>query len=69
MRYLADLHVHSPYSLATSKSATLSNFAAWATVKGLNLIGGAANSGNNYCLLKPVFFGWPDRLRLHPCRA
>lgn len=39
MRYLADLHVHSPYSLATSKTATLANFSAWATVKGLSLIG------------------------------
>lgn len=39
MRYLADLHVHSPFSLATSQTATLANLAAWGAVKGLNLIG------------------------------
>jgi PHP family Zn ribbon phosphoesterase len=39
MRYLADLHVHSPYSLATSKTSTLANLAAWAAIKGLALVG------------------------------
>ncbi|HSH12093.1 MAG TPA: endonuclease Q family protein [Desulfurivibrionaceae bacterium] len=39
MRYLADLHVHSPFSLATSQASTLANLAAWGAVKGLSLIG------------------------------
>lgn len=36
MRYLADLHVHSPFSRATSQTST---HATWGAVKGLNLIG------------------------------
>jgi uncharacterized protein (TIGR00375 family) len=39
MRYLADLHTHSHFSLATSKIATLAHFAAWASAKGLSLVG------------------------------
>lgn len=39
MRYLADLHVHSPFALATSRDATLPGLAAWAAIKGLSLIG------------------------------
>lgn len=39
MNFLADLHIHSPYSRATSKNSTLSGLASWAQVKGINLIG------------------------------
>jgi uncharacterized protein (TIGR00375 family) len=39
MTYLADLHSHSPFSLATSRAATLAGLAGWAGVKGLALIG------------------------------
>lgn len=39
MSYLADLHVHSPFSLATSRNATLANLASWAVVKGIDLVG------------------------------
>jgi DNA helicase II / ATP-dependent DNA helicase PcrA len=39
MNYLADLHIHSPFSRATSKTSSLSGLFAWARVKGLHLIG------------------------------
>ncbi len=39
MRYLADLHIHSCYSRATSKASNLHGLAAWARVKGINLLG------------------------------
>jgi uncharacterized protein (TIGR00375 family) len=39
MRYITDLHIHSKYSRACSKSLTLSNLAAWAAVKGIDILG------------------------------
>jgi len=39
MRYIADLHIHSPFSRATSKAGNLQGLAAWARVKGIHLIG------------------------------
>ncbi|HPH44141.1 MAG TPA: endonuclease Q family protein [Candidatus Aminicenantes bacterium] len=39
MRFLADLHVHSPFSLATSGDMTFDTLAAWAKIKGLALVG------------------------------
>jgi len=39
MTFLADLHVHSPYSLATSRNTTLAGLASWAAIKGLDLVG------------------------------
>ncbi len=36
--YLADLHVHSRYSRATSKSLSIRKLAAWASIKGLSVI-------------------------------
>lgn len=39
MTFLADLHIHSSYSRATSKSSNLVGLAAWAQVKGIHLIG------------------------------
>ncbi len=39
MQYIADLHIHSPYSRATSKLSTLTGLFAWARVKGINLVG------------------------------
>ncbi len=39
MRYLADLHIHSCYSRATSRASDLHGLAAWARVKGINLLG------------------------------
>jgi DNA helicase-2/ATP-dependent DNA helicase PcrA len=39
MNFLADFHIHSPYSRATSPSGDLAGLLAWARVKGINLIG------------------------------
>ncbi len=39
MRYIADLHIHSHYSRATSKASHLYGLAAWAQIKGINVIG------------------------------
>lgn len=38
MNYVADLHVHSPHSRATSRESTLSGLAAWAGVKGIRVV-------------------------------
>ena len=39
MRYIADLHIHSPFSRATSKAGNLQGLATWARVKGIHLVG------------------------------
>lgn len=39
MNYIADLHVHSPYSRATSPESTLAGLAGWAGIKGIQVIG------------------------------
>ncbi len=39
MRVIADLHLHSKYSRATSKNMDLDNLSYWGKIKGLNLIG------------------------------
>ncbi|MBD3239312.1 MAG: AAA family ATPase, partial [Chitinivibrionales bacterium] len=39
MHYYADLHIHSPYSRATSRELTLENLAVWAQRKGVQLVG------------------------------
>ncbi|MCL2789088.1 MAG: UvrD-helicase domain-containing protein [Desulfobulbus sp.] len=39
MNYIADLHVHSHYSRATSKASNLYGLAAWAAVKGISVVG------------------------------
>lgn len=39
MRYIADLHIHSPYSRATSKASTLPSLSFWAMVKGAHVLG------------------------------
>lgn len=36
--FIADLHIHSRYSRATSKSLTIQKLAAWAEIKGLSVI-------------------------------
>ncbi|MGX9725788.1 MAG: UvrD-helicase domain-containing protein [Candidatus Electronema sp. VV] len=38
MPYIADLHVHSHYSRATSKASNLRGLAAWAAVKGIDVV-------------------------------
>ncbi|MBW2978392.1 endonuclease Q family protein [Candidatus Woesearchaeota archaeon] len=39
MKVIADLHLHSKYSRATSKQLDITNLTKWAKVKGLNLLG------------------------------
>lgn len=39
MRYIVDLHIHSRYSRACSKNLTLPNLAAWASAKGIDVLG------------------------------
>lgn len=39
MRFIADLHTHSLYSRATSKSSHICSLAAWAEVKGVQVLG------------------------------
>ncbi|HEX2769714.1 MAG TPA: endonuclease Q family protein, partial [Geobacteraceae bacterium] len=39
MDYIADLHTHSPFSRATSKESTLAGLAAWARIKGIQVVG------------------------------
>ncbi len=39
MKYFADLHIHSPFSRATSKHSDLAGLFAWAQIKGIHVIG------------------------------
>ena len=39
MKVIADLHIHSPYSRATSPRITLPNLELWARIKGIGLLG------------------------------
>ena len=39
MRYIADLHVHSHYSRATSKDLNLESLYQWAQIKGIDVVG------------------------------
>ncbi|MFC1656591.1 endonuclease Q family protein [Patescibacteria group bacterium] len=38
MRYIADLHIHSKYSRATSQKLNFSELTKWASLKGINLL-------------------------------
>ncbi|MEK9152440.1 MAG: endonuclease Q family protein [Patescibacteria group bacterium] len=39
MRHITDLHIHSKFSRACSKNLMLSNLAAWARIKGIDILG------------------------------
>jgi PHP family Zn ribbon phosphoesterase len=55
MRIIADLHIHSKYSAATSEEMNLVNLERQAKIKGLNLLGTGDNSTcNMHYFDKPV---------------
>ena len=39
MKYIADLHIHSRYSRATSRELNLNTIYQWAQIKGINIVG------------------------------
>lgn len=39
MNYIADLHIHSPFSRATSPDSSPAGLAAWARIKGIQVVG------------------------------
>ena len=39
MKFIADLHIHSHFSRATSKQLNLENLFLWAQIKGIQIIG------------------------------
>lgn len=39
MNYIADLHIHSPFSRATSPECSPAGLAAWARIKGIQIVG------------------------------
>src|SRR3972149_7077572 len=39
MQIIADFHIHSKYSRATSKEMDVENLCKWADIKGINLLG------------------------------
>ena len=39
MRFIADLHIHSHYSISTSPQLTPEHLEAWAAIKGISVIG------------------------------
>ena len=39
MHFIADLHIHSLYSRATSQRSHIMSLAAWSRIKGVHLLG------------------------------
>jgi len=39
MRFIADLHIHSKYSRATSRDMDVENLNKWAKIKGIKVLG------------------------------
>ena len=57
MKTIADLHIHSRFSMATSKEGTPENLDFWARKKGISLIGTSlsfSSSLHTGCVKSPV---------------
>ena len=50
LKQIADLHIHSRYSMATSKDGTPEMLDLWARKKGITLLG----TGDMYCPVRSV---------------
>ena len=69
--FIADLHIHSRYSRATSKASNLHGLAAWAAIKGIDVVGTGdfthpgwfAHLTENLAPAEPGFF----KLKQPPC--
>ena len=48
MKFIADFHVHSKYSRATSPEMNVESLAAWAPRKGIDLLGTSDFTHPNY---------------------
>lgn len=59
MKFIADFHIHSKYSIATSKDMDFENISQWAKWKGINLVG----TGD---FTHPLWFNEIKR-KLKPC--
>jgi DNA helicase II / ATP-dependent DNA helicase PcrA len=66
MDYCADLHVHSPYSRATSPESSLTGLAAWARIKGIQVVatGDFTHPGWFECLKQELQPAEPGLFRL-----
>jgi DNA helicase II / ATP-dependent DNA helicase PcrA len=66
MDYCADLHIHSPYSRATSPESSLTGLAAWARIKGIQVVatGDFTHPGWFKCLKKELLPAEPGLFRL-----
>lgn len=66
MNYIADLHIHSPFSRATSKESTLAGLAAWARIKGIQVVGTGdfTHPGWLNCLKEELIPAEPGLFRL-----
>lgn len=73
MNYIADLHIHSPFSRATSPDSSPAGLAAWARLKGIQVIGtGDCTHPGWFQLLKdqleptePGFYRLKDEIKIH----
>jgi len=59
MKFIADFHIHSKYSRATSKNTDLDNIAYWAKIKGVDVMG--TGDFTHYLWLKEI------KEKLEPC--
>ena len=66
MKYIADFHTHSCFSMATSKNSNLPGLFAWARVKGINIIGAGDFTHPDwfFCLKENLISAEPGLFRL-----